>query len=261
MTGQSRYAIYYAPSPDTPLWQFGSSVLGYDAATGLDIPGFSLHGHTAAQWAELTKRPRTYGFHATLKAPFHLAAGDDAQLRQHLARFCAARTPFRLGPLAVTAIQDQPGHGFVALTPAKFSPELIALERDVVVGFDPFRRAMTEDERHKRKPDTLSPRQRTYLDTYGYPFVLEEFRFHMTPTRMLLPTCWLKQWPTASAPPISWLMRWRCFVRKARTSGSGSLTGSRSGGEGIYGSTRCNGSEDKARFAWYRIQDLCKIKC
>ena len=33
-TSSARYALYYAPAPDTPLWRFGSELIGYDAATG-----------------------------------------------------------------------------------------------------------------------------------------------------------------------------------------------------------------------------------
>ena len=31
----------------------------------------------------------------------------------------------------------------------------------------------------------LTPRQRDYLDRWGYPYVMEEFRFHMTLTGRL----------------------------------------------------------------------------
>jgi Protein of unknown function (DUF1045) len=31
----------------------------------------------------------------------------------------------------------------------------------------------------------LTPRQREYLDRWGYPYVMEEFRFHMTLTGQL----------------------------------------------------------------------------
>ena len=32
-----RYAIYFAPRADDPLWAFGCSVLGYDAARGVRV--------------------------------------------------------------------------------------------------------------------------------------------------------------------------------------------------------------------------------
>jgi 2'-5' RNA ligase len=177
----TRYAIYFAPPPDTPLWRFGSDVLGYDAASEKETSDFSLTTYSPEMWRELTKRPRVYGFHATLKAPFRLHELDEAELKLAMSAFCATHAAFRLGPLAVTAIGSD-GHGFVALTPTSDSAYLVQLERDVVVGFDHFRRPLNQKEYGSRRPDSLSARQRSHLDTYGYPFVLEDFRFHMTLT-------------------------------------------------------------------------------
>ena len=182
MSGRMRYAIYYAPAPDTPVWAFGSMVLGYDAASGLDVPGFAPSGWSPEAWRTLTQRPRVYGFHATLKAPFALAdGGGEGELSAALDRFAAGRRPVRLGPMAVTAIAE-PGaeHGFAALVPMSHPADLRALERDVVTGFDPFRRPLDEDDRRRRRPERLSERQRGHLETFGYPHVLDDFRFHMT---------------------------------------------------------------------------------
>lgn len=178
----ARHAIYLAPEPGSALWSFGSRVLGYDAATGEDVDAFALPGIDAERWRAIAARPRGYGFHATLKAPFRLAEGlDAAGLQPELARFAAARTAFSLGPLAVTSLKSGEG-GFVALTPRNASPELAELEAEVVKGFDRFRAPLTADERAARRPDRLSERERMHLDRYGYPHVLEDFRFHMTLT-------------------------------------------------------------------------------
>lgn len=183
MKAEPRYAIYFAPPPDTPIWAFGSAVLGHDAASGKNLPGFEAAGLAAAEWSALTAQPRVYGFHATLKAPFHLASVGEDGLQGALRAFCAARSAFRLGPMAVTAVASSvSGLGFVALTPKSPPPALATLERDVVVEFDSFRRPLTREDRARRDPERLSDRQRRNLDDYGYPFVLEDFRFHMTLT-------------------------------------------------------------------------------
>ena len=75
MTQPSRYAVYLAPPPTSALWRFGCDVLGRDAATGEPVWGFATAGIDAECWRALTAEPRRYGFHATLKAPFRLAAG------------------------------------------------------------------------------------------------------------------------------------------------------------------------------------------
>lgn len=176
----ARYAIYIAPSPDTALWRFGSEVLGYDAANGLALPGFALPGIDSAAWAAQTARPRSYGFHATLKAPFRLANGaTPVQLVDALDDFAARRLAFDLGPLTVTSLKHGDG-GFVALTPLRPSAELVALEEEVVQGFDHFRAPITAAERAARRPEQLTEREVAHLDRFGYPHVLEDFQFHMT---------------------------------------------------------------------------------
>jgi 2'-5' RNA ligase len=180
MSGAARYAIYYAPPADSPLWAFGSHVLGYDAATGGELHGFAPPGLGAADWRALTERPRTYGFHATLKAPFALGEGDETDLQEALASFAAGRAPVRLGSMAIRPLMEPGAPGFAALVPMAPPPALAALERDIVTEFDRFRRALTAEERERRRPDRLSERQRLQLDAYGYPFVFEDFRFHMT---------------------------------------------------------------------------------
>jgi hypothetical protein len=178
-----RYAIYLAPPPDTPLWRFGSRVLGYDAVTGEDLHGYAPDGIDPVVWRSIAERPRTYGFHATLKAPFRLASGISlADLRNDLRAFCWARHAFDLGPLAVTAIADNIGQGFAAMTPMRPSPELAALEWDVVRHFDWFRAPLTAQEIGARRPDKLTERQRQSLNTLGYPFIGPDYRFHMTLT-------------------------------------------------------------------------------
>ena len=183
MMFQPRYAIYLAPPACAPLWAFGSKVLGHDAATGEDVHGFAPRGLDPAAWRRITMRPRQYGFHATLKAPFHLAAGKTLdELQGALADFAAARDAFDLGPLAATAIADGEGHGFAALTQTLPSVPLAELELEAVRTFDGFRAPMTAASRAARRPERLSPRQREALDRYGYPFVGPDYRFHMTLT-------------------------------------------------------------------------------
>jgi len=171
-----RYAIYYAPEPGSTLDRLGSELLGYDAYRGVAL-SFS-DGMEFTDWRELTQDPRKYGFHATLKAPMALAPGKD---EDQLLAACAA---FAGEPRAIPVIEPVVDRisGFIALVPAKPSAVLQGLAADCVRAFDPFRAGLTENDRARRNPSKLSDRQVGYLDRWGYPYVFEEFRFHMTLT-------------------------------------------------------------------------------
>ncbi|MGL4405023.1 MAG: DUF1045 domain-containing protein [Notoacmeibacter sp.] len=178
---ETRYAIYLAPRPETALWQFGSTVLGYDAATGNDIAGFSLPSINQTDWKSATARARTYGFHATLKAPFRLLESESEQsLVGGLKSLAKEQPALSTMALNVSVLDENETGGFLALTPTQADLELRDLEAKVVKGLDNFRAPLTKDEIAKRKPESLSVRQAEYLSNYGYPYVLEEFRVHFT---------------------------------------------------------------------------------
>jgi putative phosphonate metabolism protein len=170
----ARYALYFAPPAGDALVDFGARWLGRDAHNGAAVLQPSVDGMSPARLAELTASPRLYGFHATLKAPFRLAEGATIQaLRARLAVFAAGRRAFdlRLGLRSL--------HGFLALMEIEPSPDLQALADDCVTGFDDLRAPMPAEERARRARG-LDANQAAHLDRWGYPYVLDTFRFHMT---------------------------------------------------------------------------------
>lgn len=177
----TRYAIYFVPDRNSKLWAFGSSVIGYDSHTGKDVsfpddPLFA--GEEMRGW---TDSPRTYGFHATLKAPFELAENvTEAELLEAADRFERGREPVELGGLTVAEMG-----GFIGLVPKEPCQELDSLAADCVTYFDEFRAPLSEADRARRLQSNLSPVQTAYLERWGYPYVLDEFRFHMTLTGRL----------------------------------------------------------------------------
>lgn len=165
-----RVAIYYTPATDDPLVRTAANWLGRDAfsdtATRLPDP----------QWDQWVSEPRRYGFHATLKAPFRILPGrtlDD--LESALASLAGRLQPVALGKLKLSWIGR-----FLALTAPEAGPELSLLETEVRESLEPFRAALTDAEIARRRPETLTPSQRSNLLTWGYPHVGEDFRFHMT---------------------------------------------------------------------------------
>ncbi|MCK1744175.1 DUF1045 domain-containing protein [Bradyrhizobium sp. 139] len=181
MTGFPRYAIYFAAGADSALSRFGAELLGYDAHTGNEqsFPDEALRA--AADWHDITADPRRYGFHATLKAPMALEPGStEADLVAACATFAGKARPIPSIRPTVDSIS-----GFIAVIPAEPVDTLQQLAADCVCDFDGFRRALTAEDRVRRKPEKLSERQRDYLDRWGYPYAMEEFRFHMTLTGRL----------------------------------------------------------------------------
>lgn len=177
----SRYAIYYAPKADSALWRFGSSVLGYDAITGEEVPALVPAGCDAARWPDLTEEPRRYGFHATLKAPFEIANGrSEGQLRAFAHNYAAGLEHVKLDGLSVVALGS-----FVALTPSTENATLQRFAFGLVQAFEPFRAPLSEADRQRRLKSPLTPAQSAYLEAYGYPYVGDAFRFHMTLTGSL----------------------------------------------------------------------------
>jgi putative phosphonate metabolism protein len=173
---QDRYAIYYAPAPDGALGRFGRSWLGYDAETGTPMAQPALAGIATHRLAEITAEPRRYGFHATLKPPFSLAPGRTGTgLATALAAFAARQEAVLAPPLALAAIS-----GFWALVPSLPCPPLARLAAACVRHFDPFRAPPAEGELTRRRRAGLSPAQETLLAEWGYPYVMDEFRFHLT---------------------------------------------------------------------------------
>jgi putative phosphonate metabolism protein len=178
---QARYAVYYAPEPDSPLWRFGCRWLGYDPECSIDYPPEPLPGFDAAWLAAITAGPRRYGFHATLKPPFALRQGmTPGQLIAAVARFSAARPVVVAPPLGLVVLDR-----FLALRPAGVCPALDGLAAACVRELDAFRAPAPEAELARRRRAGLTLRQERLLVSWGYPYVMEEFRFHLTLTGRL----------------------------------------------------------------------------
>ncbi len=173
----ARYALYFIPARAHPLTVLGATWLGRDVHLGKACAQPTLEGISKDIFRELTASPRHYGFHATLKPPFALAPGkDETALRRVTAEYARSRSPFLLH-LTPGAIGR-----FNALLETTPSPELRALAAACVTEFDSFRAAPPPEELEKRRAKGLTPHQDALLEQWGYPYVFDAFRFHMTLT-------------------------------------------------------------------------------
>ena len=164
-----RAAIYYTPAPGSALARLGADWLGRDAFTGAPT-------RDAGPFDRYLVESRRYGIHATLRAPFRLRDGQTLDgVEGRLASFCAGRRQPVIGRLAVV----MSGRNY-ELGPDKPEPGIAALEADVLEAFEPFRAPLVDEEIVRRRPERMSERQVALLHRWGYPFVLDEFRFHIS---------------------------------------------------------------------------------
>ncbi|SDK43521.1 DUF1045 domain-containing protein [Aliiruegeria lutimaris] len=174
MDGFTRYALFYAP-PAGPLADFGAAWLGWDPRNGKRVAHPALPG-LPLPVAEITETPRKYGFHGTLKPPFQLKPGFDVAELHNAAEALAAMLP----PVLLDGLKLSRIGSFLALVPKGDTTQLALLAARVVEALDGFRAAPEEDELARRRKPGLSARQEVLLQQWGYPYVMEEFRFHLT---------------------------------------------------------------------------------
>ncbi|MBD0273101.1 MAG: DUF1045 domain-containing protein [Acetobacteraceae bacterium] len=174
----ARLALYWAPDPEDPLQRAGSSWLGRDAQTGATLPQPAVPGDDLRT---ITADPRGYGLHATLRAPFRLAVSW-AEALDAASALAARLRPFDLPPLAVRDLE-----GFLALRESGPCPSLRALADACVEALDHCRAPPDEAELARRGRAKLTARQGANLVRWGYPYVFDDWRFHLTLTRRLSP--------------------------------------------------------------------------
>lgn len=173
-----RFAIYFTPPADNQLTKTAATWLGRDCFSGEMLAMETPSGMDTSDYVALTEDARRYGFHATLKAPFPLAKGkSEAELVEAFNAFAASVDPFEIDEIVLGRLGN-----FFALVPGGPCAPLKDMAQECVAQFDKFRAPLTQAEIDRRKPDELTANQRMNLMNWGYPYVLDDFRFHMTLT-------------------------------------------------------------------------------
>ncbi|MDW3207224.1 MAG: DUF1045 domain-containing protein [Alphaproteobacteria bacterium] len=174
----SRYAIYFGPRPGEPLHAFGLEWFGTDPETGKEVPCRPLPGFDLAAHAALTRAPRRYALHGTLKPPFRLSKDQTyADLALAVEALAAHLPTLECANPVLRRLS-----GFFAVCPARPDPVLDRIAAACITELDRFRTPPSEAELARRRSAGLSDRQDRNLLRWGYPYVLEDFRFHVTLT-------------------------------------------------------------------------------
>jgi hypothetical protein len=176
----ARFALYYVPARASGWWQSGCAWLGRDAGEIGDNGPLNAPGGLPAlsrPLAELTDAPRRYGWHGTLVPPFRLAAGVGAAgLLLAVKDWASSQTGFTL------AVEASTLGDFVALRPASADgdAQMRAVAAAALRALAPLRAPPAPADLARRLQAPLAERQRELLVEWGYPYVFDEFRFHMT---------------------------------------------------------------------------------
>ena len=175
---QPRYALYYTPRAEEALAVAASRWLGRNADTGeaRDIVPMSDVSHE--RLCAIVADPRLYGFHGTLKPPIALVEGaTERDFLDAVGSLAATERQIDVAALELAELQD-----FLALVPSGRCAALQDFSDRCVVEFDEFRRPADEAELARRRAADLTQRQEDLLLRWGYPYVLEQGRFHLTLT-------------------------------------------------------------------------------
>ncbi|SAL03875.1 DUF1045 domain-containing protein [Caballeronia ptereochthonis] len=163
-----RVALYYAPPASSAWWREGCEWLGRDPEDGLE---------TATPAHDVTHAPRRYGWHATIIPPFHMAPGVELAHVLACARAWASSVSRFEMPVKATELGR-----FVALRPAQASDDdtLRTLAAHALQTFAALRARPSRESIEQRIGGGMSERQIALLREWGYPYVFDEYRFHMT---------------------------------------------------------------------------------
>ncbi len=171
-----RYAIYYVPADDSPLGLFGARLFGRWPDGTPESDTLPIDDR-----AERTRRVARYGFHATLKAPFELASGStESGLVTAVEQLASDLTAAPLGPLMVATERSTISLQHSEKTCPAVEQAVNALAARCVIDLEPWRAPLNAEAIARRKPEQLNSREQSLLATYGYPWVLDTFRFHLT---------------------------------------------------------------------------------
>jgi hypothetical protein len=179
LAAQARYAVYFSPQQGSAWAEAGARWLGRCIDRGQPLAQPLPSGWSAEAFAAITRTPRRYGWHATLKAPFRLGVSrTEAELL-----FAFRELAKQMHGLELPSLKVQQLGSFLALVPQQPSAALQALAQRCVVDLHDFAATPDEDDITARiAQGKLDAEQQALLRRWGYPHVLHRFRFHLTLT-------------------------------------------------------------------------------
>ena len=183
MKKYSRYAIYYAPPKESNLEEFGRYWFGWDPINAKSINNKQrinyLNGFGIKNLKNIDKNvliAKKYGFHGTLIPPFKLNKNYSTNtLFKKTEEIAKKFKKFKLYKFKLKKINN-----FYAFVQNKKNNNINKLSNRLVRELFKFRSPLTKKEIDRRNPSKLSKFQLNILYKWGYPYLMSEFKFHMT---------------------------------------------------------------------------------
>jgi hypothetical protein len=176
-----RCAVYFVPDIQSAWWDAGSRWLGRCASTAKPMPQPQLIGISPQEQWEKTSEPRRYGWHATLKAPFKLKPGENLRsIMSGLQSLADTLPAFDMPPWHVSL-----EGGFMALRPSGDLSLIQKTAQACVKELHRYAAPLSQADLERRRMAPLTPEQDRLLLAWGYPYVFEEFKFHLSLTNNL----------------------------------------------------------------------------
>ncbi len=178
VNNKARYGIFFAPHDDSPLGVYGATVLRRKATSTNEWvnPLIPISFENTPVWRACIERPAHYGFHATINAPFELHDQHSTEeLFDDIRAFCKQQQP-----LLLTNIAPRLTHRYDALAFDDQPADIKNFAATCATRFEKYRAPLTAADTKRRQKKALSASQIKHLQTYGYPYVFDDFNFHMT---------------------------------------------------------------------------------
>ena len=183
MKKYSRYAIYYAPPKESSLEEFGRYWFGWDPLNAKLINNKQrinyLNRFGIKNLKNIDKNvliAKKYGFHGTLIPPFKLNKNYSTnKLFKKTDEIAKKFKKFKFYKFKLKKINN-----FYAFVQNKKNSNINKISNRLVKELFKFRSPLTKKEIDKRNPSKLSKLQLNILHKWGYPYLMSEFKFHMT---------------------------------------------------------------------------------
>jgi hypothetical protein len=165
------FAIYFVPPKNSPLYEFGSQILGYDVRKETDIP---------SDWKEKVGTSPNYGFHLTVCASLYFLNAQHLALAGHEAAFIAHDySPFE--PTNLRVESQLPDAHSIAIGCDDPSGTLEPLHAEFVMRI--YRRAGASDYSLGIVPATRyedERRSELMIRRFHAPYILQRYRPHFS---------------------------------------------------------------------------------